>query len=150
MKDFERLQKAVKYLIANDYAKNQTEAGLLLGYKSQAGFNLMFNGKRPITTGIWLKLLTICDNFNLDWLRTGSGEMITFKNNYQNYQHIGNVKDSAVSQSIVGGSMSNKSATNNNENNKEWFEIIKQKDEQLNKSQTQIDRLLSLLEQSKK
>lgn len=130
----QRLQKAIKWLIAEGYAKNQKEIAEKLNY-TRSMFNFLYNGRNPIADRVWLGLYDIDNRLNLDWLRRGEGEML---------DTIQYVEDSK-------GNM-NRFATNNG-NTKLYISetsTINDLVEMLKKKDEQITELIILLKQQSK
>lgn len=75
-------------------------------------------------------VLTIFPELNREWLLYGEGEMLNPKV-IQNNQNGDNIQGHSVTV---------------NKTEKDYLEIIKRQSEQLSKSQEQIDRLLSIIE----
>lgn len=86
-------------------------------------------------------------DLNTGWLLTGEGTML------RKPQSIGDISGSTVVGANVNGS--GNTITNNDvagliELQKGYQQMLKEKDKQINKSQEQIDRLLSIIENSTK
>lgn len=79
-------------------------------------------------------VLTIFPELNREWLLYGEGEMLNPKV-IQNNQNGDNIQGHSVTV---------------NKTEKDYLEIIKRQSEQLSKSQEQIDRLLSIIENMNK
>lgn len=75
-------------------------------------------------------VLTMFPELNREWLLYGEGEMLNPKG-IQNNQNGDNIQGHSVTV---------------NKTEKDYLEIIKRQSEQLSKSQEQIDRLLSIIE----
>lgn len=75
-------------------------------------------------------VLTIFPELNRDWLLYGEGEMLNAK----------------VIQNNESGDNINGHSVTVNKTEKDYLEIIKKQSDQLSKSQEQIDRLLSIIE----
>lgn len=79
-------------------------------------------------------VLTMFPELNREWLLYGEGEMLNPKV-IQNNQNGDNIQGHSVTV---------------NKTEKDYLEIIKRQSEQLSKSQEQIDRLLSIIENMNK
>lgn len=72
--DLQRLKKVVKWLIFSDFGDNEKEIAELLGYK-KSSFSQIMNGKVPISDKFIDNIISIDDNINKVWIKTGQGSM---------------------------------------------------------------------------
>ena len=73
--DLQRLKKVVKWLIFSDFGDNEKEIAELLGYK-KASFSQLMNGKVPLSDKFIDKLISLDNNINKVWIKTGEGSML--------------------------------------------------------------------------
>ena len=102
-------------------AKFEAIVGLSRGFVNKIGENITLNSLNKITEAY--------PELNINWLKTGEGEML--KSNHQ-YNKV------KTNTGIVG--IQGNNVTVNKSENDKLFELLKTKDEQLNKSQEQISK----------
>lgn len=102
-----------------------TECGLSKGLIGQARTGKSDLGKKTVD-----KILITYQDLSRVWLLTGEGEMLNAK----------------VIQNNESGDNINGHSVTVNKTEKDYLEIIKKQSDQLSKSQEQIDRLLSIIE----
>ena len=102
-----------------------TECGLSKGLIGQARTGKSDLGKKTVE-----KILITYQDLSRVWLLTGEGEMLNAK----------------VIQNNESGDNINGHSVTVNKTEKDYLEIIKKQSDQLSKSQEQIDRLLSIIE----
>lgn len=73
--DLQRLKKVVKWLIFSDFGDNEKEIAELLGYK-KTSFSQLMNGKVPLSDKFIDKLVSLDNNINKVWIKTGEGLML--------------------------------------------------------------------------
>jgi len=117
MTDSERIRELKKFTGLN-FRKLAEEIGL---NTVQTLYDIK-NGKHGISKEVAEKIQARYLNISIAWLLTGEGEMLVDNQVIQNNQNGDNMTE------------------------KDYLEIIKTQAEQLSKSQQQIDRLLSIIE----
>ena len=103
-----------------------------LGYKSPY-FSGIINGKEKMSDG-FMKTISDKLGINIHWITTGEGDMISENKVVQKNQNGDNIQGHSVTV---------------NKTEKEYLEIIRRQSDQISKSQEQIDRLLSIIENMK-
>lgn len=74
--ELERIKAVIKWLIGQGYADNQEGVGKLLGYANKSSFSQVLNGKKPLPSNFMERLESINSKINVDWIRTGKGNML--------------------------------------------------------------------------
>ena len=141
MNRLQRIKKVVKYAIVQGVGENQAEIGQKMGYSNKSAFSHVLNGQDKEPNNFVGRLLELVPDVNAQWIETGEGEMLN-DSKQKPSQIVGNsnnvlsnnINDAATIKEIV------QMLTEKHER-----EIVA-KDEQISKSQEQIDRLISLLE----
>lgn len=139
MNSTERIEELLKY--SNMSAKKFAET---VGIKTVQSLYDIQKGKiKNISKALAGKISEAFPDIEKEWLLYGRGEML------KSAQSIGDVSNSTVVGANVNGS--GNTITNNDvagliELQKGYQEILKEKDKQMNKSQEQIDRLLTIIE----
>lgn len=144
----DRMKVLVRYIINNGMAENQSDLGIKMGYNNASAFSQVINGKVKTPKDFTDKFVTIVPDLNVQWLLTGEGEMLR----------------PSISQTAGDGSV-NVANVNGNGNGrigadpdallsahvKLIDELVEQRKvftAQFTAAQSQIDRLLSLLERA--
>jgi len=121
MSDLKRIRKVLNWLIFSDYASNDNDLAIKLGY-TKSSFSQIINGKVPLSDKFIDRLCALDYNINKVWIKTGKGEII-IKKDYSN------VLNEPIEE------YGNKKCTNcknlEHENRKLKDEIIQLKDELL-------------------
>lgn len=139
MNSAERIEELLKY--SNMSAKKFAET---VGIKTvQSLYDLQKGKIKNISKALAGKISETFPDIEKEWLLYGRGEML------KPDQPIGDINNSTVVGANVNGS--GNTITNNDvagliELQKGYQEILKEKDKQMNKSQEQIDRLLTIIE----
>lgn len=123
MTDLERLNKALKVVFLRMGIYKKADMAEFLGYKSPY-FSGIINGKEKMSDSF---LRTISDklHINIQWITTGEGDMTS--------------ENRVVQQNQSGDNINGHSVTVNKTETDSFIELLKKKDEQ-------IDRLLSIIE----
>lgn len=129
MTDLERLNEALKVVFLRMGIYKKADMAEFLGYKSPY-FSGIINGKEKMNDS-FLKTISEKLHINIQWITTGEGSMTS--------------ENRVVQQNQSGDNINGHSVTVN-KTEKDYLEIIKRQSEQLSKSQEQIDRLLSIIE----
>lgn len=74
--ELERIKAVIKWLIGQGYADNQEGVGKLLGYANKSSFSQLLNAKKPLPSNFIERLESVNPKINLDWIRTGKGNML--------------------------------------------------------------------------
>lgn len=119
----ERFISIVNYILDKKIEFSQNDIAKKLGISSGYMSELM-QSKKAISKQIVSKLEKVYPQFDINWLKIKEGEML---------------KTSVIQNNVNGDNTINITQEN-------YMEIIREKDKQLQKSQDQIDRLISLLE----
>ncbi|MBR4678267.1 MAG: helix-turn-helix transcriptional regulator [Bacteroidales bacterium] len=119
----ERFISIVNYILDKKIEFSQNDIAKKLGISSGYMSELM-QSKKAISKQIVSKLEKVYPQFDINWLKIKEGEML---------------KTSVIQNNVNGDNTINITQEN-------YMEIIREKDKQLQKSQEQIDRLISLLE----
>ena len=61
---------------ANKYIKTQKELGFKLGFETESAFSQVTTGAVPFSESLYPKLKSLYSFINIDWLRTGDGDML--------------------------------------------------------------------------
>lgn len=123
MTDLERLNEALKVVFLRMGIYKKADMAEFLGYKSPY-FSGIINGKEKMSNSF---LRTISDklHINIQWITTGEGDMTS--------------ENRVVQQNQSGDNINGHSVTVNKTETDSFIELLKKKDEQ-------IDRLLSIIE----
>jgi hypothetical protein len=129
MKGSKKINVLLEYLSLNpsDFAR---EAGI----KNVQNIYDIQKDKVDISKRIASKIVAKYPDIDKNWLLTGEGEMIKTTVNQNN---------------VEGDNIQGYSVTVNKSQTDKFLDLLKTKDDQLNKSQAHIDRLISLLEKYK-
>lgn len=123
MTDLERLNKALKVAFLRIGIYKKAEMAEYLGYKNPY-FSGIINGKEKMSDR-FLKTISEKLHINTQWITTGKGDMIS--------------ENRVVQQNQSGDNINGHSVTVNKTETDSFIELLKRKDEQ-------IDRLLSIIE----
>lgn len=83
-----RFKLFIAYLKANKLIKTQKELGYLLGFETESAFSQVVNGKVPFSESLYIKLRTLYNFLNTEWLRNDEGEMLKVSDkNIIDYKH---------------------------------------------------------------
>lgn len=138
MEALQRVRKAVNWLrYAKDIASDKDLAEML-DYK-KASFSQVMTGAVPLSAKFVKNICSLDENLNPVWILTGEGEM--FKSDELNGE-----------KSVITGdnnNWNNVSQQGDIETLRQAIEEIGEQRKLVAKAQEQIDRLISLLEQSK-
>lgn len=137
--DLQRLKRLTKRLISDGYASTQKELASFLGY-TESGLSQILTGKVPVSRPFINKLYEIEPRINKEWLLTGEGDMI---NNGSISQTVSGNKNNIAGMGSVNTGVP---ATLHE---KALNEIAEQR-KLAERSQTQIDRLLDIIENMQK
>lgn len=124
MKKIDRFDKYMKYKGLNDN-KATVQLGLSVGTLGKSR-----KESRDLSDKVVEQILNFYTDLSRVWLLTGEGEMLNAK----------------VIQNNESGDNINGHSVTVNKTEKDYLEIIKKQSDQLSKSQEQIDRLLSIIE----
>ncbi len=80
MTEKERLIRIVDYLRSQGHGSSQAEIGFCLGFSNRSSFNQVVTGKAKISNNFLERLKKLDPNINIDWLRSGNGEMLLSNN----------------------------------------------------------------------
>lgn len=108
-----------------------------LGYKTPY-FSGVINGKEKLSES-FLKLLSDSLGININWIKTGEGDMLKTNSINQRSSGDGNTLNARIEEGKDGS-----------EENRKLMEMLKSQQDLLSKSQEHIDRLISIIEQSGK
>jgi hypothetical protein len=117
-----RLVEFLSYLKMGQNAFEK-KVGISNGYISKVG--------KSIGSEIINKISTTYPELNTEWLLNGEGEML---------------KPIISQNNIEGDNIQGSNFTVNKSQTDKFLDLLKTKDEQLNKSQEQIDKLISIIE----
>lgn len=78
MTDLERVDEVVQYLIFHKFGKNEKEIAIALDYSSNY-FSQIKNNHQKLSDKFLKKLCSLDENINFDWVKFGTGEMLTSK-----------------------------------------------------------------------
>lgn len=166
MNKIDRYKILVRYLISIGIASSQQELGTKIGYNNASAFSQVINGKTIEPKNFTEKLKSLVPNLNLDWLENGTGAMlteddttiITQDNRESGQQFNGAItgsnpqfsgRDITNNPPCTFGAEMNKfltAMTAQADLTKEAHEIAKRAQTQVDVAQTQINRLLTMLE----
>jgi transcriptional regulator with XRE-family HTH domain len=118
----ERLIEFLAYL-GMGQTKFEEKVGLSRGFVNTLKNNLTIK-----TLG---KIESACPELNTEWLKTGKGEMI---------------KNVVTQNNVEGDNIQGHNVTVKKTETEKFLDLLKTKDEQLGKSQSQIDRLIGIIE----
>lgn len=76
MKANERLKLVINTLKAKKEISTQKDFGYSLGFETESAFSQLVNGKVPFSKTLYSKIETLYPKINIEWLRTGEGEML--------------------------------------------------------------------------
>ena len=71
----ENVRKIVAWCISQGYAASQRELAGIMGYK-ESSFSQILNGHVPVSDKFLNRLSILDERINIDWVKTGYGEMI--------------------------------------------------------------------------
>jgi hypothetical protein len=123
MTDLERLNEALKVVFLRMGIYKKADMAEFLGYKSPY-FSGIINGKEKMSDS-FLKTISDKLHINIQWITTGEGDMTS--------------ENRVVQQNQSGDNINGHSVTVNKTETDSFIELLKKKDEQ-------IDRLLSIIE----
>ena len=123
MTDLERLNEALKVVFLRMGIYKKADMAEFLGYKSPY-FSGIINGKEKMS-GSFLRTISDKLHINIQWITTGEGDMTS--------------ENRVVQQNQSGDNINGHSVTVNKTETDSFIELLKKKDEQ-------IDRLLSIIE----
>ena len=123
MTDLERLNEALKVVFLRMGIYKKADMAEYLGYKSPY-FSGIINGKEKMSDSL-LKTISEKLHINIQWITTGEGDMTS--------------ENRVVQQNQSGDNINGHSVTVNKTETDSFIELLKKKDEQ-------IDRLLSIIE----
>ena len=123
MTDLERLNEALKVVFLRMGIYKKADMAEYLGYKSPY-FSRIINGKEKMSDS-FLKTISEKLHINIQWITTGEGDMTS--------------ENRVVQQNQSGDNINGHSVTVNKTETDSFIELLKKKDEQ-------IDRLLSIIE----
>jgi hypothetical protein len=112
---------------------SNVEFAKILGERNTATSNWV-SGSREVSLGVIKKIIEKFPQVSTHWLLTGEGEML---------------RPSVNQNNIEGDNIQGHTVTVNKSHADKLLDLLKTKDEQLIKSQEQIDRLIGLLEKNK-
>ena len=124
----ERLKIFVNFLIVNLTVRSQADFASKIGV-ARSQFSEILNGKRKITEKLVNRIHDLYPNLNREWLINGDGEMLN-----------GVIQNNENGDNIHGNSVTV------NKSEGDYLEIIKSLTSQLTKSQEQMDRLITIIE----
>ncbi|MCL1933573.1 MAG: hypothetical protein FWF53_07170 [Candidatus Azobacteroides sp.] len=122
----ERLIEFLAYLKIGQ-KQFEIKAGLSNGYVDKLGDNITLKSLNKIETAY--------PELNINWLKTGEGDM---------------VKSTVNQNNVEGDNIQGNNVTVNKSQTDKFLDLLKASDDQLSKSQEQIDRLIGLLEKLNK
>lgn len=123
MTDLERLNEALKVVFLRMGIYKKADMAEFLGYKSPY-FSGIINGKEKMSDS-FLKTISDKLHINIQWITTGEGDMTS--------------ENRVVQQNQSGDNINGHSVTVNKTETDSFIELLKKKDEQ-------IDRLLTIIE----
>lgn len=130
-----RYKMLIAYMITHNYAQTQKELANVLGYKNPTTLSQIINGKIETSDKFLGKLKDVAPELNLDWLKTGEGEMLLKSG--QNVTVSGN---SNITQQ-------NKNGNNHVGSDDRLLSIIEEQSHQLTTSQEQITQLITIIKE---
>lgn len=149
----DRIKKAIRMATAMGVAKNQAAIGVMMGYNNATAFSHVLNGVDKIPNNFIGKLQTILPNLNIEWIKTGQGEMFL--------SNAAAEKNAASQVSIQGSGSTNiqgdnihdvnsaaalQSLVNEIKAQREMYAaMLEKRDEELARKDGQIAKLLELL-----
>ena len=132
MTEIQRIKKVVAWLIFQENLNSQKELAEKMGYTESSMSNIL-NENVPLSGNFIKKIAMMNDSINEDWILTGKGEMIKY----------------SISQSNVNGdNIQGHSVSVNKTQTDKFIDLLKTKDEQINKSQKQIDKSQEQIDKS--
>lgn len=72
MTDLQRIRKVLNWLIFSDYAINDNDLAVRLGY-TKSSFSQIVNGKVPLSDKFIDKICALDNNINKVWIKDGTG-----------------------------------------------------------------------------
>ena len=138
MNKIDRYKILVRYIVNSGCASSQKDLGRKMGYTNESAFSQIINEKVQCPTDFISKLKAIVPDLNVDWLETGSGDMLGRN----------------ISQDIVGDNNTSIAGNSNHVNSSttiekaidEISEMRKLIQEQVRNNQEQFDRFMSVIE----
>lgn len=144
MNKIDRYKILMRYIKNVGIAPSQKAFGRLMGYNNESYFSQIINGQVDEPKDFIKKLQELVPSINVEWLKTGTGDMIIGSPSFEQTNRNGD--------NIQG----NHVEVNKTDSGKLVDVILQQSaqltksQEQLSKSQEQIDRLITIIEQIKK
>jgi len=102
-----------------------------LGYSNESSFSQIINEKVKEPKDFIHKIKRLVPGLNTEWLQTGEGEMIS----------------QVVQTNQNGDNINGKTVKVTKDSSDKLIEVILEQSKQISKSQEQIDRLISIIEQ---
>lgn len=137
MNKIDRYKILMRYVVSVGIAPSQKAFGAMLGYNNESSFSQILTGKAKEPKDFMFKLKSNIPGLNTDWIQTGEGEMIP----------------QVVQTNQNGDNINGKTVKVTKDSSDKYLEVIlKQADQlsvsqaQISKSQEQIDRLITLIE----
>jgi transcriptional regulator with XRE-family HTH domain len=143
MTDNDRVLEVIKLLITNRTVRNQQDFVERIG-SDKATISQVKTGKIQIPNNLFAKIADAFPIISREWLETGEGEMLKPSNS----NHVEGNGNTAVAGN--GNQITTSNITELLELQKGYQEMIKICQGQLSESQSQINRLISIIEQPNK
>ena len=140
MNRIDRYKILIRHAISEGIIQSQKDLGQMLGYMNESYFSQIINGKVQEPKDFIGKLCDIIPELNSDWLSTGEGDMLREQSGQGNINiHRSSLNNSPInSTATVEAFLSELGAQRR---------LTEKTIEQVSRSQDQIDRLITLLEQ---
>lgn len=131
MNEVDRFKSLVRHLVRNGIVADQKSLGKLLGYENESYFSQIINHKVPTPKDFFEKIKSLDESINIEWLKNGTGNMQLTGNITQINNEGDNIQGTSVTINKQEG---------------DYLDIIKSLTTQLTKSQEQMDRLITIIE----
>lgn len=135
MADSENIKKVILWLISQGIVDSQEQLAEKLGY-NPSSVSQIVSGIKPLSHKFADKICSLSEKINKDYLFAESDNILIGDNNNHQSTHAGH--------NINGNGNKVNSETD------KFLDLLRTRDEQLTKSQQQIDRLLSIIENNSK
>lgn len=103
----DRFKILITNLKANKRIKTQKELGTLLGFETESAFSQVVNNKVPFSETLYSRINSLYKDVNIDWLRTGVGEMLNKADDNENSNDKEGMEVLLLPVSAEGGRLDN-------------------------------------------
>jgi hypothetical protein len=131
MNKIDRYKILMRHIVSSGIAPSQKAFAALLGYSNESSFSQIINEKVKEPKDFIHKIKRLVPGLNTEWLQTGEGEMIS----------------QVVQTNQNGDNINGKTVKVTKDSSDKLIEVILEQSKQISKSQEQIDRLISIIEQ---